>query len=160
MTKKLALKINNDKIKNAVVNYFRNKDVEIIEDSNSADITALYNYRENVNSKSINLHPSLLPAFKTDEAIKDSYLYGVKVSGITIHSVENENFYGKIIAQIPILIGNDTHFDEFENEIIELSAKIYPKVIETLLNDKVFDFGDLFKHSCNSGCSNCSGCQH
>ena len=109
----------------------------------------------------INLHPSLLPSFKGKDAIKESYLAGVKVSGITIHRVEPDNFYGKIIAQVPILIGNDTHFDEFETEIINIASKIFPKVIETVLEGKVFDFSDLFKSSgCGGNCSSCGGCKH
>ncbi len=159
MTKKLALQINNEQIKNAVTTYFKDKDVEIC-DMENADLIALYDSNYQNTKNTINLHPSLLPSFKNDNAIKEAFLEGVKVSGITIHQVEEKDFYGKILTQIPVLIGNDTHFDEFEAEIINIGAKIYPKVIEKILNDEAFDFDDLFKNNCSSGCSNCGGCKH
>ena len=104
--------------------------------------------------KFINIHPSLLPAFKGKDAIHRAFDAGVKVSGVTIHHVTSDLDGGKIIAQYPVLIGNLTHFDEFEAEIHNLEHKLYPIVIEKLLKDEVFDFSDLL-----GGCSgNCSGC--
>ena len=47
----------------------------------------------------INIHPSLLPAFKGAHAVEEAVAYGVKVYGITIHWVNAELDGGKIIAQ-------------------------------------------------------------
>lgn len=47
----------------------------------------------------INIHPSLLPAFKGAHAVEDAVAYGVKVYGITIHWVDATLDGGKIIAQ-------------------------------------------------------------
>ena len=105
--------------------------------------------------KFINVHPSLLPSFKGKDAIQRAFYAGVKVSGVTIHYVTSELDGGKIIAQYPVLIGNLTHFDEFEAEIHSLEQKLYPVVIEAILNDKVFDFQDLLGASCGSGCTAC-----
>lgn len=115
------------------------------------------------NTYVINFHPSLLPAFQCSEAVKEAFLNGVKVSGVTVHRVEKDNFYGQIIAQYPVLIGLETHIDEFEKEIIEVEKKLAIPVIDTILNDRVFDFHDLFRNSCshNGGCGgNCSNCNH
>lgn len=49
--------------------------------------------------KIINIHPSLLPAFKGAHAVEDAVAYGVKVFGITIHYVDETLDGGKIIAQ-------------------------------------------------------------
>ncbi|MBQ3942201.1 MAG: phosphoribosylglycinamide formyltransferase [Bacteroidales bacterium] len=49
--------------------------------------------------KIINIHPSLLPAFKGAHAVEDAVAYGVKVYGITIHWVNDQLDGGKIIAQ-------------------------------------------------------------
>ncbi|MDD3436733.1 MAG: formyltransferase family protein [Candidatus Gastranaerophilales bacterium] len=125
------------------------------------DLVALAGYMrilpENVLNLSefINLHPSLLPAFKGKDAISRAFLAGVKVSGITIHWAEKNVDEGKIIAQYPVIITNDMHFDEFEAEIHALEHKLYPIVIETILSDKVFDFKDLLKSSCSGGCGKC-----
>ena len=101
----------------------------------------------------INIHPSLLPAFKGKDAIQRAFLAGVKVSGVTVHWVTDEVDGGKIIAQYPVLIDNSMHFDEFEAEIHKIEHILYPIVIDKLLKDEVFDFSDLV-----SGCGNCGGC--
>jgi len=119
-------------------------------------------------SKFINIHPSLLPSFKGQNAIQQAFLAGVKLSGITIHWVEKGVDEGKIIAQYPVFIDNSMHLDEFEEETHTIEHKLYPIVIE-----KVLDFQDLMKSSCNNkGCGGhssdnkdnsgggCKGCQH
>jgi len=116
-------------------------------------------------SKFINIHPSLLPSFKGKDAIKQAFLAGVKVSGITIHWVEKGVDTGKIIAQYPVFIDNYMSLDEFEEEIHIIEHKLYPIVIEKILEDKVFDFQDLMKSSCNNkdsgGGGGCGGkCGH
>ena len=101
----------------------------------------------------INIHPSLLPAFKGKDAIQRAFLAGVKVSGVTVHWVTCELDGGKIIAQYPVLIDNLMHFDEFEQEIHKVEHILYPIVIDKLLKDEVFDFSDLV-----GGCGNCGDC--
>ncbi len=91
-----------------------------------------------VMGKVINIHPSLLPAFKGSvNAIKDAFFAGVKVSGVTIHWVTADVDGGQIIAQYPVFITR-YHFDEFEHEIHALEHKLYPVVIENILDNKVF----------------------
>lgn len=132
---------------------------------NKFDLVALAGYMQILPeevlklSKFINIHPSILPAFKGKDAIKRAFLAGVKLSGITIHRVEKNIDAGKIIAQYPVFIDNYMHLDEFEEEIHTIEHKLYPIVIEKILEDKVFDFQDLMKSSCNNGgCgSSCGG---
>lgn len=139
---------------------------------NKFDLVALAGYMrilpEEVltQSKFINIHPSLLPSFKGKDAIKRAFISGVKLSGITIHWVDKNVDCGKIIAQYPVFIENSMHLDEFEEAIHTIEHKLYPIVIEKVLEDKVFDFQDLIKSSCDKGsggcCSgsdkNCKGC--
>ena len=110
--------------------------------------------------KFVNIHPSLLPAFKGKDAIQRAFNAGVKVSGVTVHHVTNELDGGKIIAQYPVLIPNLMHYDEFEAEIHRVEHALYPKVIECILEDKVFDFSDLYDGDSCGGCSGggCGGC--
>lgn len=106
--------------------------------------------------KVLNIHPSLLPAFKgSANAIQEAFLAGVKVSGITIHFVTNDVDGGPIVAQYPVFINLGAHLDEVEADIHEIEHKLYPLVIEKVLEDKIFDFADLMKSS--KGCSNSSG---
>lgn len=174
MTKKLAVvESENIEIVKAITNYFENKDVKIefVEDLNAIDfgfdLVVLTGFETSVKDiknsfNLVNIHPSLLPAFSTETALQDAFTSGVKVSGISIHSVDEGIFFGKILAQYPVLIGLDTHFDEYKREIFEISKKLYPIVIEAILEDRVFDFTDLFKSSCSKGCGGCSGgsCSH
>lgn len=103
--------------------------------------------------KVINIHPSILPAFKGKDAIQQAFSAGVKVSGVTIHEVDSTLDGGKIIAQYPVFITNGMHLDEFEEEIHTIEHKLYPIVIEKTIDDKVFDFEDLMRSS-----NNCGGC--
>ena len=106
----------------------------------------------------INIHPSLLPAFKGKDAISRAFNSGVKVSGVTVHMITNDIDGGKILAQYPVLIGNLTHFDEFRQEIYDLEKVIYPIVIDKFLKDEVFDFSDLINGKSNSSKCNCCSC--
>ena len=147
--------------------------------NNKFDLVAMAGYMrilpENILelAKFINIHPSLLPAFKGKDAIMLAFIAGVKVSGITIHWVEKGVDEGRIVSQYPVFIDNGMHLDEFEAEIHAIEHKLYPVVIEKVLEDKVFDFQDLMKSSCNNkGCGGsssvknsdasggCKGCQH
>ncbi|MBQ8459768.1 hypothetical protein IJ541_06670 [bacterium] len=162
----------NLEIISSIKNYFTNKDIkiEIIDvknDTKNYDLIAFTGFETelpenfiNTNSSILNIFPSLLPAFQTNTPIKDTFTSGVKVGGVTIHKVGNKNFCEKILAQYPVLIGLTTHYNEYIEELKAVSSKIYPYVIDALINDKVFDYSDLFKNKC-SGCSgNCGNCKH
>ena len=103
------------------------------------------------NLDDIKIHYSLLPSFDCDEPIKEAFLFGVKVSGVTVFR-ESDN---KILAQYPVLIENTTHYDEFEKEMIKTGEILYKKVIECIEQDKVLEFSDFFQ----SGCSGCGKCE-
>lgn len=110
-------------------------------------------------SKFINIHPSLLPSFKGRDAIYRTFDAGVKVTGVTVYRMANDINDEKILAQYPILIGNTTHFDELKEQVEKLEEILYPKVVKTLVEDKVFDFNDLFSHEgCGGSCGSCGGC--
>ena len=84
-------------------------------------------------NKIINIHPSLLPAFKGAHAIRDSFEYGVKVYGVTIHYVDETLDGGKIIAQSAFqYTGND--IDELETMIHTTEHKLYPQTIQNIIN--------------------------
>ena len=78
----------------------------------------------------INIHPSLLPAFKGKNAIKQAYDYGVKVTGVSIHYVEKKVDEGKIILQTPVIVEEGMNFAELEEKIHEVEHRIYPMVID------------------------------
>ncbi|MGA7217250.1 MAG: phosphoribosylglycinamide formyltransferase [Candidatus Sulfotelmatobacter sp.] len=59
--------------------------------------------------KILNIHPSLLPAFPGLEAQEQAFAYGVKVTGCTVHFVDEELDHGAIVVQktVPVLDGDD-----------------------------------------------------
>lgn len=81
----------------------------------------------------LNIHPSLLPAFKGAHAIRDAFDYGVKVYGVTVHFVNEELDGGRIIAQKPVeYTGRD--IDELETMIHKVEHIIYPQAIAEVMD--------------------------
>ncbi|MDD3420436.1 MAG: formyltransferase family protein [Candidatus Gastranaerophilales bacterium] len=109
----------------------------------------------------VNIHPSLLPAFKGKDAIKQAYDYGVKVTGVSVHYVTKDLDGGPIIAQVPVNIQQWMNFAELEEEIHNTEHTLYPMVIESLLYDKIVDFAPGKPKCSTDGCGGCGGsCAH
>ncbi|MBM7617492.1 phosphoribosylglycinamide formyltransferase-1 [Weissella uvarum] len=89
--------------------------------------------------KIINLHPALLPSFPGAHAIEDAFAYGVKITGVTVHYVDEGTDTGKIIDQaaVPILV-NDT-LATLTKRIHETEHQLYPHVLAQLLKEEVFN---------------------
>lgn len=84
--------------------------------------------------KIINVHPSLLPAFAgTMHAIEETWNYGCKVFGVTIHWVTTEVDAGKIIAQKCIHLQEDDTLETITAKIHTLEWFLYPEAIRKLL---------------------------
>jgi phosphoribosylglycinamide formyltransferase-1 len=82
----------------------------------------------------LNIHPSLLPAFPGMEAQKQALEYGVKVSGCTVHFVDEHLDHGPIILQktVPVLDGDDVH--SLSARILEQEHKAYSEAIALVLS--------------------------
>lgn len=86
--------------------------------------------------KIVNIHPSLLPAFPGKDAIGQALEAGVKVSGVTIHFVDEGIDTGPIIAQEPVTVfPNDTK-ETLQKRIQQVEHVLYTKVIEELTREK------------------------
>ena len=77
----------------------------------------------------INIHPSLLPAYKGGSAIKDSLLNGSKITGCSVHFVEEEVDSGSLIIQAALTIKDDDNFESLSKKIQILEHKILPHSI-------------------------------
>lgn len=84
----------------------------------------------------INIHPSLLPAFPGLDAQKQAFQYGVKVSGCTVHFVDEQLDHGAIIVQrtVPVLAGDDEH--TLADRILEQEHIAYSEAIRILVEGK------------------------
>jgi phosphoribosylglycinamide formyltransferase-1 len=81
----------------------------------------------------LNIHPSLLPAFPGLEAQEQAFAYGVKVSGCTVHLVDEELDHGAIIVQktVPVLASDDEH--TLAARILEQEHIAYTEAINIVL---------------------------
>ena len=86
--------------------------------------------------KILNIHPSLLPAFPGLEAQEQAFAYGVKVSGCTVHFVDEELDHGAIIVQktVPVLDSDDEH--SLASRILEQEHVAYTEAINMVLSGK------------------------
>jgi phosphoribosylglycinamide formyltransferase-1 len=82
----------------------------------------------------VNIHPSLLPAFPGLDAQGAAFAHGVKVSGCTVHLVDEGLDSGPIVVQraVPVLAG-DTEAD-LAARILEAEHRAYPEALRKLLN--------------------------
>ena len=85
----------------------------------------------------LNIHPSLLPAFPGLDAQKQAIEYGVKVSGCTVHFVDEHLDHGPIILQktAPVLDGDDEH--SLAARILELEHLAYTEAIRLVLGGEI-----------------------
>ncbi len=86
--------------------------------------------------KILNIHPSLLPSFPGLEAQQQAFAYGVKVTGCTVHFVDEELDHGAIIVQknVPVFDSDDEH--TLANRILEQEHIAYTEAIRTVLDGK------------------------
>jgi phosphoribosylglycinamide formyltransferase-1 len=84
----------------------------------------------------LNIHPSLLPAFPGLEAQEQAFAYGVKVSGCTVHFVDEELDHGAIIVQktVTVLDRDDEH--TLAARILEQEHIAYSEAIRIVLEGK------------------------
>lgn len=87
----------------------------------------------------INLHPSLLPAFKGKDAIKQAYEYGVRITGVTVHFVDEGMDTGPIIAQEAVPITEQDSLETLTAKIHHLEHQILPRVLNQLVAGERFN---------------------
>ncbi len=95
--------------------------------------TLLAAYSERI----INLHPSLLPSFPGLNAVEQAFEKGVKVTGITIHFVDEGMDTGPIIAQEAIPIEESDSLSEVEAKIHKAEHRLYPATVRKLIASKL-----------------------
>jgi len=127
---------------------------------NKVDLVCLAGYMrllspwfvQQFSSRILNIHPSLLPAFPGLEAQQQAFAYGVKVSGCTVHLVDEELDHGAIIVQktVPVLDSDDEH--TLAARILEQEHIAYTEAIKIVLEGKFEIVGRRFVRGQRSDC--------
>ncbi len=84
----------------------------------------------------LNIHPSILPSFKGVEAQKQAFDYGVKISGATVHFVDEDLDHGPIIIQSAVSVLDDDPIS-LANRILKTEHRIYPQAIQWIAENRV-----------------------
>lgn len=84
----------------------------------------------------LNIHPSLLPAFPGLNAQQQAFDYGVKVSGCTVHFVDEELDHGAIVRQSVVSVLSDDTAEKLSARILAEEHKIYAEAVNIVLAGK------------------------
>ncbi|MCP8969836.1 phosphoribosylglycinamide formyltransferase [Ectobacillus ponti] len=81
----------------------------------------------------VNLHPSLLPSFPGKDAIGQALAFGVKVTGVTVHYVDEGMDTGAIIAQEAVAVWDNDSRESLQKRIQAVEYSLYVRTIQKLL---------------------------
>ena len=85
----------------------------------------------------VNIHPALLPCFKGTRSIKDAFDYGAKITGVTVHFVDEEMDHGPIILQKEVKIEERDTLESLEVKVHKVEHQIYPEAVRLFVEGKL-----------------------
>lgn len=85
----------------------------------------------------INIHPALLPSFKGTHGIRDAFRYGVKVTGPTVHFVDEKMDHGPIILQEAVPVKENDTEKTLAERMHKAEHRIYPLAIKLFVEKKI-----------------------
>lgn len=78
----------------------------------------------------MNIHPALLPAFPGTDGYGDTFRYGCKVGGCTVHFIDYGEDTGPIIGQKAFDIADDDTLDDIKKKGLQKEWELYPQCIQ------------------------------
>ncbi|PYV04230.1 MAG: phosphoribosylglycinamide formyltransferase [Acidobacteria bacterium] len=85
----------------------------------------------------LNIHPALLPAFPGMDAQKQALEYGVKLTGCTVHLVDEGVDRGPIVCQAVVPVLDDDTVESLSARILKEEHRIYAEAIRLLVEDRI-----------------------
>jgi len=85
----------------------------------------------------INIHPALLPSFPGVHGGADALAYGVKLSGCTVHFVEEKVDSGPVLIQAAVPVNAGESVDELMARVHEMEHRIYPQAVQWLAEGRI-----------------------
>ncbi len=86
--------------------------------------------------KIMNIHPALLPAFPGTDGYGDTFNYGCKVGGCTVHFIDYGEDTGPIIGQKAFAIEDNDTLDSIKKKGLELEWQLYPECVQKFADGK------------------------
>jgi phosphoribosylglycinamide formyltransferase 1 len=116
--------------------------------SSGAELVALAGYLQllripdDYRLRVVNIHPALLPAFggkgMYGHHVHEAVLkYGAKVSGCTVHFVDDQYDHGPVIAQSAVAVADDDTPDTLADRVFEAECELYPRVVRAMAERRV-----------------------
>jgi phosphoribosylglycinamide formyltransferase-1 len=93
----------------------------------------------------LNIHPSLLPAFAGLDAQRQALEYGAKITGCTVHFVDEFLDSGPIILQSAVPVRDEDTVESLSVRILSQEHIIYPKAIQWIVEGRVIVEGRRVK---------------
>jgi phosphoribosylglycinamide formyltransferase-1 len=91
-------------------------------------------YLEAFGGRTLNVHPSLLPAFPGVDAQRQALEHGVKIAGASVHFVTGELDGGPIVMQGSVAVLDDDTPDSLSARSLEVEHRIYPQAVASVLD--------------------------
>jgi phosphoribosylglycinamide formyltransferase 1 len=85
----------------------------------------------------LNVHPALLPAFPGAHAVRDALDWGVKVTGVTVHLVDERVDHGPIVLQEPVEVFDGDDWDSLEARIHAVEHRLLPRAVRAMVQDRL-----------------------
>ncbi len=84
----------------------------------------------------INIHPSLLPSFKGLDAQKQAFEYGARITGCTVHFVDDELDHGAIIMQRALSVEDGDSADTLAAKILDVEHSLYVESLRRIVSGR------------------------
>jgi methionyl-tRNA formyltransferase len=110
---------------------------QLVSEGNQADLIISAAYGQKIKGKGLNLHPSLLPAYRGATPVPHQILDNVAESGITIIEMADKIDSGPIVAQEKVKVKPDDTSLDLLNRTFAAGAKLLVKVLPDYLNHKI-----------------------
>jgi phosphoribosylglycinamide formyltransferase-1 len=85
----------------------------------------------------LNVHPSLLPAFPGAHAVADALAWGTRVTGVTVHLVDEQVDHGPIVFQEAVQVREDDDWDSLEARIHEVEHRLLPRAVRAAAEGRI-----------------------
>ncbi|MFA4982310.1 MAG: phosphoribosylglycinamide formyltransferase [Candidatus Omnitrophota bacterium] len=119
-----------------IVRHLRKKGVGLVVLAGFMRLMSPYFIKE-YKDRVMNIHPALLPSFKGTCGIKDALEYGVKVTGPTVHFVDDKLDHGAIILQKAVEVKDDDTEETLLERVHKEEHRIFPEAIKLFVEGRL-----------------------